>query len=471
MPDALQADVKMNGINILIAYPDFPEPDTNAGGLRLWEIVKLLCRAGYRITFLAEHANHPKYRTVLQEEGVECVSDPEVYGGTDDSRLVQFLQQRKFVIAIFVHYHIYNRYAPFFRAFLPGCKLILDTVDLHFLRTAREAAVTASAELLQYADQVKRDEFAAIADADAVWVVTADEQDRLFREPNLLCRPVDIIPTIHEVDAAPPGQATRIGVLFIGDYRHSPNVDAANYFLADILPELRRLLPDIPVTLAGCNPPQSLQQSGRALGVAVPGYVEDHRALLRGHRVGIAPLRFGAGIKGKIGEYLSCGLPCVTSPIGAEGMDLIDEKEILVADSPASFAHSIARLYQDIPLWERLSRHGRQAIEDRLSSLAVGAQLVAALQKTLARPASRPTLGSWLHALPLNPIACLSLARKACGRLREGGFGGLLAAWKVWSTGSRRKADMRIHSRPTANLNRAIADDSTPTNTQRGGES
>jgi glycosyltransferase involved in cell wall biosynthesis len=365
-------------MRILILYPKFPEPDTNAGALRLDEIIRALINQGHRLTLLAGKMNEPRYKTRLENAGVECVCDEASGLSKKGKPIIKFLKDRGFDAAIAVHYIMYARYSPFIRRALPDCRLILDTVDLHALRLERQAE-TGDSENPGRVRKVYFEEFKAIYEADAVWMATSLERDLVVQMTGRPAKTVHAIPTIHPVSPQNPSYEERAGIVFLGNYKHAPNADAIRYFMNDIYPLMRRSLPEAPLFIAGANPPREFLAYGSDKNARVTGFVEDHRALLSSCRVGIAPLRFGAGIRGKIGEYLGCHLPCVSTSLGAEGMELTPGKDILLADDPPTFAKNIIEVYNESVLWRSLSREGADKIRSRFSPEVVFESIKAAL--------------------------------------------------------------------------------------------
>ncbi len=162
-----------------------------------------------------------------------------------------------------------------------------------------------------------------------------------------------------------PFEARR-DVAFIGGYQHPPNVDGALFFALEILPLVRQHLPDIRFHIVGSNPPSELLALQNET-IAVTGFVPELGPLLDRMRLSVAPLRYGAGIKGKIGTSLSHGLPCVATPLAVEGMALANEREVLVATTPAEFASAVVRGCTDAALWDRLSANGLTFVRDQYS--------------------------------------------------------------------------------------------------------
>jgi len=389
-------------MRICIVSDEFPEADANSGALRLCEILRILIQNEYHVTFLAHTDNGPKYSRPLEDIGIECISDGGSISCTP-GRMRSFLETHQFDATVFVQYAMYILYAPFFRVIAPECRLILDTLDLHYIRLQREAELLGGETRAKHAQSVKADELLALCDADSIWVVT-DVEAKLLSNPECgigelgangqrCAGSIHVISNIHCVDENPVGLKGREGLLFLGSYRHAPNVDAVSFFVRDVLPLLSDELPNVPVTIAGSYPPDEFHEFEKTNpNVRIAGFVEDHRALLRSHRVGIAPLRYGAGMKGKIGEYLSCGLPCVTTSIGAEGMSFTDGREVLIADTPGDFARQIVRLYSDSTKWAEMSAAGIEYIKTHLTASIIAPHVLLAVEDAGSRPARRDAI-------------------------------------------------------------------------------
>ena len=164
----------------------------------------------------------------------------------------------------------------------------------------------------------------------------------------------------------PPGFDDRHQVLFIGAFAHSPNVDAVIYFVLEVLPLIVTRLPELEFVIVGSRPPEEVRAlSGK--NVEILGYVPDIKPIFDRARVAVAPLRFGAGVKGKVNQTMAYGIPNVVSTIAAEGMHLTHEHDAMIADQPASFADAVVRLWTSRPLWERISVNGRVNVGEHFS--------------------------------------------------------------------------------------------------------
>jgi glycosyltransferase involved in cell wall biosynthesis len=157
--------------------------------------------------------------------------------------------------------------------------------------------------------------------------------------------------------------AERRDIVFVGGYQHTPNIDAVQYFVEEIMPLLRKKLPGIRFYAVGSKPPAEIQALASE-DVIIAGFVEDLTALLDKMRVSVAPLRYGAGIKGKIGSAMAVGLPVVATTLAVEGMSLTNGEDVMVADGPEQFADAVVSLYQDEVLWNRISHNGIEFAEN-----------------------------------------------------------------------------------------------------------
>ena len=193
------------------------------------------------------------------------------------------------------------------------------------------------------------------------------------------------------------GFAKRSGVAFVGGYRHDPNVDAVRWFLADVWPSVRRALPMADFFAIGADMPSELRRRDDDGFVAV-GHVKDLTPWLERVRITVAPLRYGAGAKGKVVSSLARGVPCVATPIGAEGMEA-SGRGIVSADDAEAFATAVVRLHNDEAEWERQSDAGLQWVEattslrmahERLTDLLLDISAPVPVDTTAASPGGQP---------------------------------------------------------------------------------
>ena len=362
---------------ILIIDSYVPLHDREAGSLRLFEIIKMLRRANYRVVFQPDNwTGIEPYTSELQALGVEVIYHVEGKR-TPDDRIREMLPSVD--LAWVSRPEVYEKWLPALRQY-PRIRVLYDTVDLHHLRLRRQAELEGTTDVESWS-AVEALELKCAEASDGTVTVTQEEKATLEAAG---IRRLYVIPTIHNPKVSGPRayEGTN-GLLFIGGYAHSPNVDAVEWLCREIMPLVWRTLPDARVTLLGNNPPQSVLAL-RSARVDVPGYIADVGPYFLSHRVFVAPLRYGAGMKGKIGHSMSYGLPTVTTRLGAEGFGLRDAHDYLEAETTAEFALAIVRLYSDPALWARLSVNALLAMKP-FSSEVVTATLLRIIDDALER--------------------------------------------------------------------------------------
>ena len=347
--------------NILIVEACMITPDQDAGSVRLLNMLKMLKRDGHHVTFVADNLEYSqKYVALLQQIGVEVLHG--TFAGT--IRKVLQTRGRSLDAIMFCRHYIASRYVDQVRAFAPNARIIFDTIDLHFVREEREAALRDDAAMFRTAAVTRAKELGVMKHSDLTLVVS--EFERALLAEILPTAKVDIISLINDEAPAPHPFAERNGILFVGGFRHPPNVDGVTWYITEVLPLVRKALPDVITTIVGSNMPSSLKALA-CDGVDIKGFVENTEPLLLNARVSIAPLRFGAGIKGKINEAMKFGIPVVATACAVEGMHLVPEADVLVSDDPQAFAHAIVRAYTDEALWAQLSQGGLQNVRRHFS--------------------------------------------------------------------------------------------------------
>ncbi len=361
---------------VLVCDHKVPEPDVDSGSVRLWWILRLLVEAGCPTSFYpAGGWRDERYLHRLQGLGVEVQDHrpPSVAWEGREGMYDLVITSRPDITM--------NLMEQITRHF-PNALLLFDTVDLHSLRERRSvdfAQPAAAAAQRRRATRVTEEERSAICSSDLVATVT--EAEARYIRTEFPHRSVVVLPNVHEVlpdlDLDP---TTRSGLVFIGGYEHTPNIDAVKWLVSEILPQLELRLGEAPNTaLLGSFPPPDVRALERP-GIEVPGYLADVTRYFLSARVFVAPLRYGAGMKGKIGQALAFGLPIVTTTLGAEGMDLRDGKDVLIADNSHSFADAVTRLYKDDDLWMKLSARGLEIIAERWSPRAMSQRLEVLLE-------------------------------------------------------------------------------------------
>jgi O-antigen biosynthesis protein len=346
-----------------------PMPDRDSGSVRAIHLLRVLKDLGCQVSFAALSTKpQPEYAKALQQMGVEVLEAAR-------SHFVQDWLQRhgdRLDHVILSRLPVAEALFDRVRAMAPSARIIFDTVDLHWLREERQARLSGDPEALEQALLMKGREISVTNSADETWVVSPAESGILRN--NGCIAPVKVISNI--VDICPPqrGFDERSGFLFIGSFRHRPNVDAVEYFMTEIYPLLPADLHRVPFYIIGENPPESIARFASEQ-VMVTGHLPSVEESFEQARLSVAPLRFGAGVKGKINQSMAHGVPVIASPIAAEGMDLDACRELPVCASPTDFARTIASVYHDRERWQTLSTNGLVATASRYGMGAVRAQL------------------------------------------------------------------------------------------------
>jgi glycosyltransferase involved in cell wall biosynthesis len=240
-------------------------------------------------------------------------------------------------------------------------KIIFDPVDLHSVRYAREFELTGEKSLAARASTYAQVEKRITETVDLTWCASSEDM-RMLAEFAPAARAI-VIPTIHAIGPEGKPFDDRRDLFFLGNMLHTPNLDSVRYLVEDILPRVWRELPGVNLLIAG-GPINATLQAYESDRVRILGYVPDINPYFAGCRLMVAPIRFGAGINGKIGESMANGLPVVTTTLAARSFGIVDGRHALVADDAASFATAIAKVYEDGELWGSLARNGRTLIAE-----------------------------------------------------------------------------------------------------------
>jgi len=391
------ARYRRGGPHVLVIDSYTPRPDHDAGSLRMVNILRVLRDLGCHVSFVPENRAHDgDYTVALQAAGIEALYHPYLpslelhlreFGGRYDAVIMSRVDVAEQALASVLRH-------------CPKARRIFDTVDLHFLRESRGAELSDRNDR-SGAERTKARELAVARACDVTLVVSTAEQEILAREaPDLK---VELMSLLHAPTPTATPFSERTGILFIGNFQHPPNVDAVEYYLREIQPLLRKRLPGVPFTVIGANVPRSLERLAGP-DVRFAGQVHDIEPCFAGARLSVSPLRYGAGIKGKILTSLAFGVPVVTTAIGVEGMELEHGEHALIADSPDGFADAVVALHTDNALWRRLSENGPGRVSSQFSLEKAEATLakVLGLSRELC-PTTERTPG--MHRMP--PRACL----------------------------------------------------------------
>ncbi|MCF8143850.1 MAG: glycosyltransferase [Deltaproteobacteria bacterium] len=348
-------------IRILMIERWVPRPNQDAGSTMIYNFMRILRRMGHALSFAPfDLVYDPEYTPDIMKLGIECLHAPDVRSIAD--HLVAAGSTYDVIIACRPDHT--EALLPLFKAYCPQARLLYETIDLHFMREARQAEVERNSELLRLSKWRKAQELRIAAAADCTIVVSEQERQVLCQEnPDLY---VEVIPVIGEIYGCQASYDQRADLVFIGGYEHRPNVDAVIYFVEEILPLIVGCLPKIRFLLVGSHPPKEILDLA-CKHVIIQGFVPDITELMNRVRVSVNPLRFGAGVKGKMITSMSYGVPCVGTSVAVEGMEVVPGVQALVADDPRAFADEVIRLYTDRQLWEKVSAEGLAFVSKRFS--------------------------------------------------------------------------------------------------------
>ncbi|MFZ0408881.1 MAG: glycosyltransferase [Cyanobium sp.] len=344
-----------------------PRPDRDAGGHAALVEMELVQSLGWKISFMpANLAWLGRYTEALQRRGIEVLHAPFVLS------LEQLLRERgsEFELIYITRYTVAETSLPLIARHAPQARLLFCNADLHHLRELRSARAQAlhgeaAERALEHVREVQRQELSVIRQVHLT--LSYSEVERAVIEAETFAEaPTAPCPWVVEGPDDPDPIEGRHGLAFLGSYGHPPNCEAVERFLEEVWPRIRQGQPDLQLHLYGSGMPSRLQSSwGDHPGVRVEGWVADPATLYGRHRLFIAPLRSGAGLKGKVAAAAAHGIPQVLSPLAAEATGLRHHQEIWIAQLPEEWVEAIQSLCSDDQLWQAMSRashtYARQA--------------------------------------------------------------------------------------------------------------
>ena len=369
--------------NVLIVDIKLPEYNKDSGSRRLTEIIKILIDNKIGVFLLPDFKEYKfKYDYVqyFRDLGV-IVYEPSLDNSGNFISKKQFLK----IVLPKVNYawlhrpEIFAKYYEVVKKDNPNVKVFFDMVDFHYLRFKRESELTGNPNIMKTANKFLKLELDNCHKADKIIVISDFEKESLKDYfPNQ--EKTISVGNIHQFikDSHFKSFQERKDLLFIGGFDHKPNVDAVKYLHAEIMPMLWQTNPEITINIIGSNVPVDIE-AFHSDKFKILGYVDDVSTYFQESRVFVAPLRYGAGIKGKIGQSLEYGLPLVTTKIGAEGFDFNENSGLVVADSKEEIVANILKIYQNETIWNKISSDSKNviapfslnAIQEKIKSLFV----------------------------------------------------------------------------------------------------
>lgn len=329
-------DYPIRSKKILFISPNIPDYDTSSGGKRATRMLGLLAEEN-EVYAYARGARQEKYITKLASLGVTFL---EEY----DYELIKS-QIPELDVIIYAWYYTYHESIRF-KELYPNAKLIMDSVDIHWVREARSIGLMKGLTKKK-ANENKKSEIAAYKNGDVVWAVTEPDRQAVLKEiPDVDVR---VVSNIHETALETYFPTEKNNILFFGGYNHYPNISAVKIIAEEILPVIRKEVPDAGLLIAGANAPKEVIELGKLEGVTYLGFIEeeDVTKLYESSKLTIVPLQAGAGIKGKICEAIAFMTPIITNAIGNEGIALIDGEEGFVTEDVNTMAQRAIECMQD----------------------------------------------------------------------------------------------------------------------------
>ena len=355
--------------HILILDVGWLTPDRDAGSVYTYNVIKILLDEGHRVSFSAPNLRYnPTYTPLLTGLGVNCLYN------FDDSNFIApglFEDDAPDVVYMF-RYPIGRGYHFEFRNRFPNAKFAFHSLDMHGLRELRQAELVGDLRGINAANRTLVDELLLFEEFDASTVVSEHEigfVEQRCEDANLhvLAIPVEEPPSFASY-------STTGDICFVGSFKHLPNIDAVEWFVDSVWPLILEQDPTRTFHIVGQALPDSVDVDRP--GVEYHGFVDDLDGFLANMRLSVAPLRFGAGIKGKVLTSLAAGLPIVATPMAVEGMGIDDGKHALIAKDPQAFADAVLELLGDKRQWNKISKNGKALIEAKFSMRAVREQLI-----------------------------------------------------------------------------------------------
>ena len=372
----------MSRPHALVTHTRMPAFDRDAGSQLVDHTIRFLLDAGWRVTFLAREepaVAERRHADRLRRMGVATYAG---FGWAE-----RLLRSASFDLALVSYWEPAATLVPLLRQLSPATRIVVNTVDLHFLRDARRSLARRVALDGAFGETAAK-ELSTYNLADAVLAVSDKERD-LLRD--FVGDRVFTLPLVEDVERSAYPLEQRRGMVFVGNFRHLPNCEAVEHLCGDVMPLLDPWLVDRhPLTVLG----SWLERARLAVDPAMPGlnlvgWVPSVQPYLHRARLAVVPLLHGAGVKGKVVQPLMGYTPVVTTPIGAEGLDLIQAEHALIGSDAADLAAGITRLLTDDDLWHRLARQGADHVDARHRPALVSQRFHEIVDRVMARPARR----------------------------------------------------------------------------------
>ena len=358
-PQNVQPRLGADPKKVLVVDYRIPKHDVSAGERATWGILLDLKALGYAVSFMPANMYYDaEYADQLKALGVDVVTSCEGCYTPND-----FIVRHGADFGLFylIRHDVAEEILSTIRQATPESKVFFHAPDVYFLRESREAELLHDEQRLEQAMQTKERELDIMRRVDFTVVISENERKLLKKE--LPDAPMGVFPGLYApIVETPAAFGTRKDLFFLGGFAHRPNVDAVLWFAEAIWPLIHRQLPDVLFHIVGSEATAEVKALGSIPGIVIDGFVRDLDPLLDSIRLGVAPLRFGAGIKGKVAMTFGAGVPCICTTIAAEGMGLKDGVHTFISDEPEAFAEAVIRAYSDEAVWNRMSVESREQV-------------------------------------------------------------------------------------------------------------
>jgi GT2 family glycosyltransferase len=405
----IEKDRGIIGRALLLDYQS-PTFDKDAGSFAITQEIRLLQGLGYKVTFASSNLAYlDMYTEALERIGVEHLHAPFY------SSLPDVLERRggEFDLVYIHRYSTGLGLIPLIRQNAPAARVLVNCADVHFLREMRAARISGSQEAFDQALRTREAEIGVFRQADAILTYSDTERavietfldlkGNVFQTPWIAANPGAIVPL-----------ARRDGVAFVGSFDHPPNRDAIEFFIQNCWPQIRARHPDAILHIAGSGfERMKLRQDDDSIRIV--GWVEDVSQFLASRRVMVAPLRAGAGMKGKVIDAFNSGTPTVLSPVAAEGMPISFGADSGIARTAEEWIDQVSDLLTSDSLWAQRAQQGLAVIRERFS-LENGMVQFSRMFESLNLPQIKPLEdGTPLGLVPRESLRDIELLRARMG--------------------------------------------------------
>jgi len=395
----------------LIISTNWPDPDASAAGHVTCARIACLKAHGVQVLFASSNRPGTAMNKLASSMGIECI---RIVMNNHDS-VNAALKRANPQLVLFDGFNAEERFSHYVHAAFPHAMRVLDMQDFHALRLGREQLVEAGAQpfqVAQYMPNAESDdllrELAAVHRCDEVLAISEEEQLLLVNRYGIPLTKVHVAPLSYLSPFISSSQMQKFEhrqhVMFIGNWRHKPNRDCAQWLVREVWPHVHAILPEIELRIYGSSPTgEDMALTNKDIGVTVCGFCKSVSNTMQKHRLLVAPLRYGAGVKGKLADAMRYGLVTVTTPFGTEGLGGESHFPGVVAAVDAQeFASAVVQVYADEARWNAYQHQAANFVEQNFAFSSNSKHLwdiLSSRWKTLSTKRLDDTMGQLLwHA-------------------------------------------------------------------------